>query len=179
MSRETVFHILITGIMLAILLLLGVLPTGADPYAYLFQPVLLMAVLSGILSGTVYAAAVGILAPLFAMLLFRRLPFMPDTLTLMISYGIAGVVSGVFYSLFRTSIGAAVGGVLAWLGGYGVTRILVHLSMGESYFFTNYLNETFVRAWPGLVLTLVLVPLITVLLRNKGAMWVLRHERDD
>lgn len=179
MSREVAFHILINAIFLVLMLLLGLLPDPAARYAAMFHPYLFFAVLSGILTGPHYGAGLGVLAPILSYLLFHRVPFVPETVTYFVSAGIAGLVSGMFYYYFRTAVGTTVGSVLAWCLAFALTKVITLLSLGESYFFTEYLSDVFVSFWPGIALTLVLVPALTVFFRKKGAMWVLRHERDD
>lgn len=177
MSRETVFHWILTALFLTLALLLSVLPQEADPYVFLFQPVLFLTVLISILAGPAYGAVLGVLAPLFSYILFRRGLWVPDTVVGIVSYGAAGLTGGLFYTLFGTSVGASAGSVFAWLIAYGIAKIVSLLSLGESYFMAEYLGDTFGSAWAGLILTLVLVPAVVVFLRKKGAMWILRRER--
>ena len=178
MSRETAFHLIINAIFLALILLCGLLPEPAATYVSMFHPVLFFAVLSGILTGG-YAAGLGVIAPILSFFLFGKVPFLPETVTYFVSAGVAGLVSCLFYYWFRTAIGTTIAAVIAWCFSFGVTKFISLLSFGESYFVSNYLSDVFASFWPGILLTLVLVPLLTVFLRKKGAMWVLRGERDD
>lgn len=179
MSRETVFHILITAILLALTLLAGVLPAGAASVVSRFLPALFFALIAAIVAGPVYAGLLGVLSPLLYYALFHTPPFMPETVTLMVSVGVAGVTAGVFYILFKTAVGAVGGGILAWLIAFGVTKIIALVVSGNSYDLLGFLADTFGTFWPGLVLTFVAVPVLTVFLRKKGVMWVLRHERKE
>ena len=179
MSRELSFHILINAIFLALILLFGILPEPALRIVTMFHPVLFFAVLSGILTGPFFGAGLGIIAPVLSFLLFHKVPLLPDTVTYFVAAGVSGLVSGLFYGWFRTAVGTTVSAVIAWCFSFGLTKFISLLSVGESYFISNYLSDVFAAFWPGIVLTLVLVPVITVFLRKKGAMWVLRQERDD
>ena len=178
MSREIVIHVIITAIFLVVSLLFGVLPPGAEPYVLMFCPILFFSVLTGILCGPLYALALGVTAPFLYHFLFESVPLVPETVTLAVSAGLSGLVSGIFYELFFTSVGSSLGGILTWLMAFGMTKFICLLTLGESYFILNYISDTFVAVWPGLVTTLILVPVVTVFLRKRGAMWVLRHERD-
>ncbi len=179
MSREVTFHILINAIFLVLTLLLGLLPDPAARYVAMFHAFLFFSVLSGILTGAAYGAGLGIIAPILYYLLYHRFLFMPETVTYFVAAGTAGLVAGLFYGWFRTSIGATVAAVIAWCFSFGVTKAVSLLASGESYFIANYVSDVFVSFWPGIALTLLTAPLITVILRKKGAMWVLRSERDD
>ena len=179
MSRELIFQILINAIFLALILLFGILPEPAAGIVSKFHPVLFFAVLSGVLTGPAFGTGIGIASPILLYFLFHKVPFLPETVTYFVAAGAAGLVSGLFYGWFWTAVGTTVAAVVVWCFSFGLTKLFSLLSVGESYFITNYFSDVFASYWPGIVLTLLLVPAVTVFLRKKGAMWVLRRERDD
>ena len=170
---------MITAVLLVVSLLFGVLPAGADPYVVMFQPVLFFAVLDGILSGPLYALALGVLSPLLSYFLFPGAELVPDTITSIVACAAAGLVSGILYEVFFSSVGSSLVGLLVWLFAFGLTKFICLLAIGDSYFILDFFSDTILALWPGLLLTLLLVPILVVFLRKRGAMWVLRHERED
>ena len=162
----------------ALAVLSGIIPGDAGKTVQMFALPLAAAVLTGILAGSIHGLLVGLLAPLVIFLIRGDTDFLRDTLPAILSLGTSGFFAGLIYGRTGTSIGAAVGGVLSGRIALALAKILILYFLGEPYTVFAYLEEAFTGVWPGLAISLVLIPVIIFMLRKIGVMAILREEKN-
>ena len=177
MTKEPVLHIAVTVMFLMITVVLGLVPAPVARIAAMFLPVLFFVLLTSILCGPLYGAILGVLGPLLLGTIFPETEFLRAILPDCFFYGTAGLVTGILYSLLRTSVGSVAAGILAALLAFAFARIVTGLVAGTGYYLSDFFREAVAHPSPGIVISAVSVPLLTVLFRKKGVMRVMRHER--
>lgn len=178
MVKENTLHFVLALIALLLSVIPLLLPKELLPYVLMFCPVLFFAILAGMLTTPVYGFLVGALAPFIAWALRGTPAFLPDVLAEMISCASAGVMAGICYQLFIFPFGAAVASVLLSRIVLGVAKVILCLILKMSYKFTDYLYEAMVSVWPGILACLILIPLLLMYLKKRGAVKVLHRKLD-
>ena len=178
MTKESTLHLVLAVILFLLAVILKLLPMELMSYAEMLCPVLFFSILTGLLTNPVYGFLVGALAPLAGWLLRGTPVFLPDVVTEMVSCAGAGVMAGVFYRLFLFPFGAAVAALLTSRILLGLTKVIVCLSIRMSYKFTEFLEEAMVSVWPGILLSMVVIPLLCALFTKRGVMQTLHRKLD-
>ena len=169
-SKPLTKNIVLSGLFLALCLLLpfltGQIPTIGSALSPMHIPVLLC----GFVCGWPYGLIVGLIAPPLRFALFGMPPLFPTGVAMMFELATYGFVSGLLYKVFPKKIGYTfLSLVLAMLAGrviWGiVTYILTGLSGGE-FTFAMFLSGAFVTALPGIICHLILVPLVVCSLQK-------------
>lgn len=158
------------------LALCQVLPllTGQIPQiAQLFSPMHIPVLLAGFLCGPWWALAVGFIAPPLRHLLFH-IPAYPTFVAMAFELAAYGLVTGLLYrKLPRRTSYVYVTLIAAMLLGRAVSGLanVVLYSLGAkegAYTLTMFLSAHFVKAWPALVLHIVLIPVLVLALQRAG-----------
>ena len=177
MTKEPVLHIAVTVMFLMLTVVLGLVPDPVARIASMFMPILLFVLLTSILCGPFYAAFLGVVGPLLLGTVFPETLFLRAVAPDLFFYLASGIVTGVLYSLLKTSVGSVIGGVLSALFVFGLARIVSQLFAGSSYYLIDYFEEAIRHPAPGLILSLVAVPLLILVFRKHNIMRVMRNER--
>ena len=157
------------------LALCQVLPllTGQIPQiAQLFSPMHIPVLLAGFLCGPWWAMAVGFIAPVLRHFLFH-MPAYPTFVAMAFELAAYGLVTGLLYrKLPRRTPYIYVTLIAAMLLGRVVSGIanVVLYSLGgkEGYTMAMFLSAHFIRAWPALLLHILLIPVLVLALQRAG-----------
>ena len=156
------------------LALCQVLPllTGQIPQiSQLFSPMHIPVLLAGFLCGPWWALAVGFIAPPLRHVLFH-IPAYPTFVAMAFELATYGLVSGLLYrKLPRKTPYIYVTLIVAMIVGRIVSGLanVVLYSLGAkegTYTLAMFLSAHFVKAWPALILHIVLIPVVVLALQR-------------
>lgn len=172
MNRSTK-KLVLSALLLAVALLLPSLFTGGNQeLGMVLSPMHIPVLIAGFTIGAPYAAAVGALTPVLRSLLFGAPPFIPLALAMLFEMSVYGLAAGFFFTLSgkrlnnlycRTYLTLA----CAMLAGrlvFGMAMALLLMSNGAVYSMEAFISAAFIRAFPGIVLHILLIPLIIIAL---------------
>ena len=179
MIRKLVLKLILSLMFLALAVLSGIVPGSAGKTVEMFALPLAAAILAGILAGTPEGLSVGILAPLLIFLIRGDSDFLRDALPAVISLGTSGFFAGLIYGRCKSAVGASLSAVLSGRITLAVSKMLIYYALGEPYTVLSYVREAFTGVWPGLLISLVLIPVIIFMLRKIGVMTILREEQNN
>ncbi|MDR1101929.1 MAG: ECF transporter S component [Clostridiales bacterium] len=156
-------------ILSALFIAIGVLlPTALSHYfgrqvGTIFSPMHLPILLCGLICGWKYGLAVGIITPLLSSSVTGMPPLIPIGIAMALELATYGAVAG---ALRQIDVYIAL--IVAMISGrvvYQITQMsLAGVNIG---WFKAFLVEEFVTQWPGILITLVLVPLIMRLIPRR------------
>lgn len=128
--------------------------------------------LCGFICGWPWGLAVGAIAPILRTLIFGMPPMYPTAIAMAFELAAYGAVAGLLYkllprkpwSVFVTLIVAMLLGRLVW----GCAMLVLTGIKGNSFTLQAFLAGAFVKAWPGILLQIVLIPPIVLALNKAG-----------
>ena len=147
--------------------------TGQIPViGKMLSPMHIPVFLCGFLCGWPWGLAVGLIAPVLRSLLFGMPAMYPDAIVMALELATYGAVAGALYrvlprkpwSVFVTLIAAMLIGRVVW----GVAKWALLGLAGNTFTFSMFLAGGFIKAWPGILLHLVVVPPIVLALNKAG-----------
>ena len=177
MIKEATLHILTAIILFLLGLALRLLPVIAGDDVLRFLPVLFVSLLAAVLTNEFFSGLLALLIPVISWLIGGARGFPEDYVKEALSALAGGLACGVFYRAFRVTILAFFSGVLLSRFAYGLIAFVLSIVLSKSFTLSDFLREAFLNEWPGLVLCLVVLPLLILLLRKMGIMFMLRDER--
>lgn len=158
------------GMCMALPFLTGNIPQIGSALSPMHFPVLLC----GFLSGPYYAAMIGFVSPLLRFALFGMPPIFPTGVSMCFELAAYGLVSGLLYKLlpkkashiYTSLIAAMLTGRIVW----GVVRVLLSGVSGSPFTWEIFLSGAVLKAIPGIVLQIVLIPGIVYALQKTRAL---------
>lgn len=179
MPKRGLIHLIATVFMLLVSMILLIIPGEVGTYIQMFLPVLFFSVLAGVSMNAVSGVLIGFLAPAILYLVLHKTSFRADVIYQMISYAGAAFIAAIIYRIFKSSIGAAILAVLGSRILLLISRLIGHYVLTTSYTLFDYFEEAVKSCYPGLLLTLIIIPLLILLFRKRGLMKILRNEEED
>ena len=161
-------------IMAAFFLAVGiVLPffTGQIPaVGSMLLPMHIPVLICGYVCGWPWGLLVGIVLPLLRSAMFGMPPMMPTAAAMAFELAAYGAVTGLLYerleknmgSLYISLIGAMIAGRVVW----GAVSMLLYGVMGNAFSFQIFLSGALLKAVPGIVVQLVLIPPVIAALQK-------------
>lgn len=133
-------------------------------------PMHLPVLLCGFICGASYGAVIGFAMPLLRSVMFGMPVLMPTAITMSLELLFYGLMAGVLYGVFKNKrfgiylslIPAMLIGRIAW----GITAFIVYNIIGIRFTWHIFFAQAFVKAVPGIVIQLVLIPVIVIALRK-------------
>ncbi len=129
--------------------------------------------LCGLICGWQYGGAVGAILPLLRSLWFGMPAFYPNALAMAVELLTYGLVAGLLYSrsrwqcvfaLYRSLLVAMLAGRIVW----GIAEVLLLGFGGSAFTWKAFLAGALLKAIPGILLQLILIPAIMVTLNRTG-----------
>lgn len=165
MSNKTK-KLVLSALLLAAGLVLPFLMGGIPNFGRMLLPMHLPVLLCGFLCGPVYALAVGAAAPPLRFALFGMPPIFPTGVAMCFELAAYGVISSLMYrrlprkklSIYAALLIAMVGGRIVW----GLVRWLIAGLAGSSFTFAMFLSGALLKAVPGIIVQIVLIPLLVM-----------------
>lgn len=162
--------LVLSAICLALCLLLPFLTGQIPEIGSMLCPMHIPVLLCGFTAGPLWAAAVGLIAPVLRFVLFGMPPLFPTGAAMCLELAVYGAVSGLLYarlprrssSLYISLIAAMLLGRIAW----GAVRVLLSGVSGEAFTWAAFMAGAFTSAIPGIVLHIALIPVIVLALER-------------
>lgn len=168
-NRELILKITLSGVFLALGLLLPFLTGQIPEIGSMLCPMHIPVLICGFVCGWQYGLVVGLATPLLRSVFFGMPPMYPVAIAMSFELAAYGLICPLVYSLFLkankkgiisiyvTLITAMILGRMVW----GSARYLMSLFDNTLPFtFSIFLGGAFVTAWPGIILQLILIPTI-------------------
>ena len=169
-KSKTVKNLTTSGICLALCLFLPFLTGQIQQIGNALSPMHIPVLICGFLCGPYYAAVVGLLAPLLRFMLFGMPPLIPIGAAMCIELAVYGIISGVLYKVFPkripfiyvSLITAMLLGRITW----GIVSVLIIGISGMPFTFEIFISNAFIKAIPGIIVHIALIPVIVMALRK-------------
>lgn len=129
-----------------------------------FLPMHIPVLLCGLLFGWQYGAICGFIVPLLSALLTGMPSLFPTAPAMMLELCTYGILTGLFYQKIRWNIYPAL--ICSMLGGRVISGIANAIFMGmadKSYGFAVFISGSFVKALPGIIIQIIIIPVIIIL----------------
>lgn len=171
MKHLNVKNMVTAAVCLALCLVLPFLTGQIPQIGGALCPMHIPVLLAGFLCGPWWAAAVGLIAPLLRHVLFHTPPLLTAA-AMCFELGTYGLVSGLLYrllpkrssSIYASLIAAMLAGRVVW----GVVRVLLTGVSGEAFTWEMFLAGAFIKAVPGIIIHIALIPLLVMALKRAG-----------
>lgn len=164
--------LVISGVCLALCLLLPFLTGQIPRFGNLLLPMHLPVLICGFVAGPFYGLLVGLIAPILRSLLFTMPPLMPTAVAMAFELAAYGFLTGFLYQklpkkpvyAYVSLIGAMLGGRIIW----GVVAFALNSALGNPFTLAIFMASAFTNAIPGIILQLVIIPPIVMALKKAG-----------
>ena len=173
MKKFNTKNLALSGMFLAIGMLLPLLTGQIKEIGDSLLPMHLAVMLCGLVCGCKYGFAVGLVLPFIRSLTFGMPPIYPQAVWMSLELATYGLVIAIMYNVFkRKNIGylylslviSMISGRIVW----GITKAILLGVSNKPFPFSAFLIGGFVDAIPGIILQLILIPsIITLIVRLK------------
>lgn len=168
--RQLVPAALFLALAFVLPLLTGQVPKVGNMLCPMHFPVLLC----GFVCGPVCGAVVGLIAPILRSLLFGMPPLFPTATAMAMEMLFYGGMTGLMHLIMpRKSWALWVSLAISMLVGrvmWGFTMFLLMATKHSHFTMTAFLSGAFIKAWPGIVCQLALIPPLVMALDKAGLM---------
>jgi len=160
-------------VLAAFFLALGlVLPflTGQIPeIGGMLSPMHIPVLLCGFVCGWPWGLAVGGVMPFLRHLTFS-MPPVNTAITMTFELAAYGLLAGLLYkALPKNAVGMYLAFIISMLGGrlvWGVASYFLYMAQGNAFTVDLFMAGAFLKAWPGIILHLVIIPPIVMALKK-------------
>ena len=164
--QKNIRELVTAAVCLALCLFLPFLTGQIPQWGNMLSPMHIPVLLCGLLCGWPYATAVGFIAPALRFALFGMPPIFPTGVAMCFELAAYGVISSLMYrrlprkklSIYAALLIAMVGGRIVW----GLVRWLIAGLAGSSFTFAMFLSGALLKAVPGIIVQIVLIPLLVM-----------------
>ncbi|MFR1517172.1 MAG: ECF transporter S component [Clostridia bacterium] len=157
--------IVYAAVCLSLCLVLPFLTGQIPEIGSMLSPMHLPVLLCGFLCGWQYGLAVGAIAAPLRFLLFSMPPF-PGCLFMAFEMAVYGLMTGLLYKLFpKKPLFIYINLILSMLAGrivWGAAQFALMGLMKTNFSFQLFLSGAFLKAIPGIICQIILVPLIVI-----------------
>lgn len=169
MKNKKILNIVLSALFLSLCLVLPFFTGQIKEIGNMLLPMHIPVMLCGLLCGWQYGLIVGAIAPIMRSLLFSMPVMYPSAISMAFELATYGFVIGYMFSkskwncmklLYRSLIVSMVAGRVVW----GLVQTIL-LGLGDNGFtFSMFIGGAFLKAIPGIILQLVLIPAIMLIL---------------
>jgi len=161
--------IVISGLMLALCLLLPFLTGQIQTFGRMLAPMHLPVLLAGFLAGPFYAAAIGFIAPLLRFVLFSMPPIFPVGIAMAFELLTYGLVVGIMMNLLKKKNikNIFISLIIAMIAGRIVWSITMFIVLGGAFTLKMALTASVINAIPGIICQLIIIPPIVYKLKDR------------
>ena len=175
MKNITTKNLVLGGLFIAMGIVLPFLTAQNQQLGNMFLPMHLPILISGFVCGWPVGLAVGIITPLLRSVMFGMPPFLPIAVSMAFELGAFGFITGILYSKMpKKIVNIYIILVIAILAGRVVSAIanlaLLGFGLRDSYNLQIFLAGSFINAWPGIILQIVLIPVLIRALQKSRLM---------
>jgi len=170
MKKQLTKQVVLSGLFIAIALLLPFLTAQNPVLGRRLLPMHLPVLLCGFVCGWPYGLIVGLVSPVFRSLLFGMPPMFPTAVAMSFELAAYGCITGLLHRLlpknnvniFVSLISAMIGGRIVW----GIVSVILYGLSKSTFTWQIFVTGAFIDAIPGIVLQIILIPIIVVALKR-------------
>lgn len=171
MKKEQIIKLVLSAMFLALGLLMPFLTGQIPQFGSMLLPMHLPVLICGFVCGWKWGLLVGFVTPLVRSLVFGMPPMIPTALCMAFELATYGAVAGWLYMKLRERkehvviplVAAMIAGRVVW----GLASFVVYTAFMEGAFTLGmFWAGGFAKAWPGIVLQLVVVPAVVYALER-------------
>lgn len=172
MKRQNIQKLALSGMFLALALVLPLLTGQIPQIGQMLLPMHLPVLLCGFICGSPYGMAVGFVSPLIRYLFFHLPPIIPTGIPMAIELAVYGLVAGLlFKALPKKNIFIYIELIISMITGrivWGIAMLSVMSMGGNAFGFKAFWAGAVVNALPGIILQIILVPLIVIAFKKSS-----------
>lgn len=171
MRKHSVRNLVLSGLLLALGLLLPFLTGQIPTIGKMLLPMHIPVLLAGFVCGWPYGLMVGLICPVLRSLLFGMPPMM-SALAMSFELAAYGLSAGFLYRLlpkknlyiYVSLLGSMIFGRIVW----AAASLVIYQLAGSVFTWDIFVAGAFVNAVPGIVLQIVIIPVIVMALKKAG-----------
>ncbi len=181
MKNKKILNIVLSALFLSLCLVLPFFTGQIKEIGNMLLPMHIPVMLCGLICGWQYGLIVGAIAPIMRSLLFSMPVMYPSAISMAFELATYGFVIGYMFSkskwncmksLYRSLIVSMISGRVVW----GLVQAVL-LGLGDNGFtLSMFIGSAFLKAIPGIILQLVLIPAIMLILGKTHLRH--RHKKD-
>lgn len=170
MKRQNIQKLALSGMFLALALVLPFLTGQIPEIGKMLAPMHLPVLLCGFICGWPYGLVVGFVSPLLRFLLFHMPPIIPTGIPMAFELAVYGLVAGLlFKALPQKNIFIYIELIISMIAGrivWGIAMLSVMSIGGNTFGLKAFWAGAVVNALPGIIVQLILIPLIVIAFRK-------------
>ena len=181
MNNKTTKNLALAAMFVALGLVLPFLTGQIPQIGSMLLPMHIPVFLCCLICGWKYGTMVGFMLPLLRFAVFGMPVIFPTGIAMAFELAAYGFIAGILYersrwqcviALYRSIIAAMIGGRIVW----GAAQIVLLGISGNAFTWQMFMAGAFLRAIPGIVIQLILVPAIMVALNRTGIVQFSKRE---
>lgn len=166
----SVQKIILSGLFLALGLVLPFLTGQIQQFGSMLLPMHLPVLICGFVCGPFWGLVVGFVTPVLRSVLFHMPPMFPIAITMAFELAAYGFLTGLFgklsskgkYGILMALIVSMVAGRVIW----GLAASVFYSMAGMPFSLQAFVGGAFLSAWPGILIQLILVPPVVRAIRK-------------
>lgn len=165
MKKLTTKKLVLSGLFLALGLMLPFLTAQIPSISNKLLPMHLPVLLCSFIVGWPYGLAVGFITPILRSALFTMPPMFPTATAMAFELAAYGCIAGLVYEarpnkdkkdIYVSLIIAMLGGRVVW----GIVSYILYSFVGNPFTWKFFIGGAFINAIPGIIVQLILIPII-------------------
>ena len=174
-THEALRRLTLSAMFLAIGLILPFFTGQIQQIGQMLCPMHVPVLLCGLVCGWQYGALVGLVLPPLRSILFGMPVMFPGAAAMAVELAVYGASIGILYALFKkqnvfTVYFALIPAMLLGRAAWGGAQALFLNLKGTAFTWQAFMAGAFIKAVPGIILQLVLIPAIMMLLNATGTL---------
>lgn len=169
-QRNPVSKIILSGLFLALGLLLPFLTGQIQQFGNMLLPMHIPVLLCGFVCGPFWGLAVGFVTPLLRSLLFTMPPLFPMASAMAFELAAYGLLTGLLGSIWikdkKGIYAALIASMLTGRAVWGIAAYVFYGMAGTPFGWKMFLTMGLLNAWPGILVQLVLIPPLVMAIRR-------------
>ncbi len=167
MRRSVTLRLVLSALFLALGFLLPYLTGQIPEIGSMLSPMHIPALLCGFICGWPWGLVVGFVMPLLRSFILGMPPLWPVAMAMAFEMAAYGAAAGLLYkALGRRPVAVYAALVLAMLLGRAVWGLAMYVMVGPGFTWPAFVAGAFAKAWPGILLHIVLIPPILLALER-------------
>lgn len=166
MNQKQTRNMVIAALCVALALLLPFLTGQIPQIGSMLSPMHIPVLLCGLICGWPWGLLVGLVSPILRSFLFGMPPLMPMALAMALEMAAYGAAAGLIYkALGKKPLNIYIALIAAMLIGravFGLAMLALLGLSGGSYTLQAFLAGAFIKAWPGIILHILIIPPIVM-----------------
>jgi len=175
MRNTTVKNIVLSGLMMALGMILPFITGQIPQMGNMFLPMHFPVLLCGLICGWKYGGGVGFILPILRFMVFGMPPLFPIGIAMAFELMTYGLVIGILYErlpkkihwTYVSLIVAMILGRLVW----GIAQVILLGLSGGAFSMSMFVGGAFLNAIPGIILQLILIPIIMAILHKRQVVY--------